>query len=125
MGGAVAAQVRDNRTVAPGCQKLHHLGVAVNVVGPAVKKNHGPTMRWTRLGVPDVEHPSVDLLQGRQRRGRLLGHLASSATAVDDPEESGGAAMIILLLWIIDDASARRSRGAWAAVNCLIEVVVG
>jgi hypothetical protein len=57
-----------------------HVDTAANVVGPAVKEDHGRTIRRTCLGMSDAEHPSIDLFQGGEQRSRLLVrcHLLSS-----------------------------------------------
>ena len=59
----VAAQIRHNHPVAPGCQQGGDVNVAVNVVGPAVQENDRRAVGWAGLRVRDVQETGVDLFQ--------------------------------------------------------------
>ena len=45
------------------CEQRGNVDVAMDVVRPAVEKNHGRTAGGTDVGVSDVQDTSIDLLQ--------------------------------------------------------------
>jgi hypothetical protein len=51
--------------MAGGGQLRGHLGVAVDVIGPAVEQENGWTVCRAGVGVPDIEHAGVDLLDSQ------------------------------------------------------------
>ena len=63
----VTAQIRNDDPVADRCEQWRNIDEAMNVVRPAVKKNHGRASRRTDLGVSDVQDTGADLLQCAER----------------------------------------------------------
>ena len=55
MRGAVSAQVRNDHSVALRSQQRCHVGVAVNVVRPAVQEEDAGTLRRASVDIADVE----------------------------------------------------------------------
>src|SRR5262249_39547194 len=66
--GPVAPQKRHDRPVARRRERESRVGVAVNVVRPAVEEDDGRSVIRPCFDVPDVEHARIDLLQGSERR---------------------------------------------------------
>jgi hypothetical protein len=62
-GRSVPAQVRDDHAVALRREQWRHLGIAVDVVGPAVQEENGRPVRRTGFDVADVEQTGLDLAQ--------------------------------------------------------------
>jgi len=58
----VAAQVRDDHSIALRSQQRRHVDVAVNVVRPAVQEDDSGTIRRADVGIADVEVTGDDLL---------------------------------------------------------------
>ena len=59
-GGAIAAQIRDEHTIAVGRQRRRHLVIGAHVVGKAVQQDHGGAVGWPVLLVGDVEDVGSD-----------------------------------------------------------------
>jgi hypothetical protein len=59
----VATQVWDDDAVAGGGQQRHDIGVAVDVIWPAVKKDSDRSMNGADIDVPDPQNPGLDPLQ--------------------------------------------------------------
>ena len=64
----IAAQVRDDHAVALRGQQRGDLGVAVDVVGPAVQQDGDGPVGGPDVGVADVQNAGIDLLDGAERR---------------------------------------------------------
>jgi hypothetical protein len=60
---AITARVRDNRPVAGRRQQGSNVDKAVNVVRPAMQKNHRRTSGRASFSLADTQKASVDLLQ--------------------------------------------------------------
>src|SRR5437763_711552 len=67
---AIAAQVRNDRPIAGRCQQRRNIDKAINVLGPAVQKNHHWSIGGTGFSVTDIEAAGLDLLQRSERRVR-------------------------------------------------------
>ena len=52
---AIAAQIRDDHSVARRCQQRGDVDIAVNVVWPAVQEKDHRTIARTGLGITDVQ----------------------------------------------------------------------
>ena len=64
---AVAAQIGNKDAIPRRCQQGGHIDKAVNVVGPAVQKDHGRAIGRTGFGIADIQDTGLDLLQRRER----------------------------------------------------------
>jgi hypothetical protein len=62
----VAAQERNDDTVAFGRKQGGDVDEAVDVIRPPVQENNRWAVRWAGLGVTDIENAGVDLLQRRK-----------------------------------------------------------
>src|SRR3981189_992631 len=96
MRRAVATEIRDDHAVARSCEHGRDIDKAVNVVGPAVQKNHNGSVRGTGLCVTHIQYARIDLLQ-RSERGIRSGldcrHFCPHPLCcrrTDHPELSGG-----------------------------------
>ena len=69
--GAVAAQMGNDRAVAPGREKRRNLHIGVYVVGPAVQQDDRGPVRRPEVDIADIEQSSGDL-PDRSERGRSL-----------------------------------------------------
>ena len=88
----ITAQIWNDDAVARGRQQRRHIEIAVDVVGPAVEKDHGPVRR-PDIGVADRQDAGLDLLQraeGAVRSGRDRGQLAGLPGRRPDHSELGG-----------------------------------
>src|SRR5262249_45017731 len=65
---SVSAEIRDDDAIAFRGEERRDVGVALDVVGPAVKEHHSAARGWAGIDVADVQHTSVDLLDRSQRR---------------------------------------------------------
>jgi len=63
--------MRDDYAVAVRGEDWRNFDVVMDVVGPAVEQDHGGAVRRPGLGITDIEHTGVDLLQ---RGERCAGH---------------------------------------------------
>jgi hypothetical protein len=70
----VAAQERDDDAIALVREQRRDIDEAVNVVGPAMQEQHRGTVAGTRLGVSDVQHARIDLLDRAERGVRSRFH---------------------------------------------------
>ena len=66
-GCAIAAQIRDDHTIARRSQQRGDIHKAVNVVGPAVEKNDHRAVRRAGLRVRNRQEAGIDLLQWTDR----------------------------------------------------------
>ena len=67
-GRAVASEIGHDHPVTRGSERGRGLGVAVDVVGPAVEEHDRLTVGRSDLDVSDVERTGVDLLHRPERR---------------------------------------------------------
>src|SRR3981189_1548296 len=69
MRRAVATEIRDDHAVARSCEHGRDIDKAVNVVGPAVQKNHNGSVRGTGLCGTHLQYARIDLLQRAELSG--------------------------------------------------------
>ena len=72
-GVAISAQIGDDHPIARLRQDRRDIGIAVDVIGPAVEQQHGRAVVRTRLGIGDVEQVGAHMAHRReaaQRGGR-------------------------------------------------------
>ncbi|MNL34554.1 hypothetical protein D3C87_1565330 [compost metagenome] len=69
---AVTPRIRHQHSVALGREQRRNFVIAVNVVRPAVQKNHHRTIGRTGFGVRHAQQSGVDMLQRAERRGRRI-----------------------------------------------------
>lgn len=75
MGIAIASGVRHQHPVALGGQQRRYLGVAVNVVGPAMQQDHHRAIGRADFGVGHIQQAGFHMLQ---RAERAVGSCAGS-----------------------------------------------
>ena len=102
---AVAAQIRDDHPVARLRQQRRNIGIAVNVVGPAVEKNDRRTIGGTGFGISNIEDAGIDLLERAETR-------CSSPAWLQ--------ALSVLSCWIVrpQSRSCRAGRRQWSRRQC-------
>ena len=66
-GRTVTAQVRNDHAVSRRSEQDSDIGIAVNVVGPPVQQDDRRAIVRTGVGVPDAQHPRIDLFKRAER----------------------------------------------------------
>jgi len=67
---AVAANIRNDHSVARGSQQGRNIDKTVDIIRPAMVKNDGGTIGGTRFCIANIQQAGIDLLQRAERRIR-------------------------------------------------------
>jgi hypothetical protein len=108
--------MRDDYAVALRGEDWRNFNVVMDVVGPAVQQDHGGAVWRPGLGITDIEHTGVDLLQRGERcvgpslDRRQWSGLVSACAAPITPSSAAVK---------VSAAALKKRRRSWSMASCI------